>query len=73
MKITAKFFNSLLRLRPVRWQRVLEDSRLMRSLFQKVILISFDGLSKEYCIGAYLLTKKVNLGGDLDGCLLRFI
>lgn len=52
-------FQSLLRVAPIRWQRVLEYSRLLRSLLNKVILIATDGLTKELCIGAYLFARTV--------------
>lgn len=32
------------------WQKVLEDSRLIRSLLNKVILIATDGLTKEWSL-----------------------
>lgn len=41
------------------WQRVLEDSRVMRSYPNKVILIATDGLTKKLCIAAYLFAKQV--------------
>jgi len=52
-------FPSLLKVAPLRWQRVLSDSRVMRGLLNKVILIIHDGLTKEMCIGAYLFTQEV--------------
>ena len=52
-------FPSSLRIVTVRWQRVLEDSRVLRSFLSKVILILTDGLNKEMCIAAYLFAKQV--------------
>lgn len=50
-------FNTLIKVSPIRWQRVLEDFRVMRSLLNKVILLTADGLTKELCIGAYLFAR----------------
>lgn len=41
----------------VRWQKVLEDFRLLVGLLTKVQLVIFDGLTKERCIA--LLAKEV--------------
>lgn len=59
--MTQQLFNALIKLSPLRWQRVLEDSRIMRSYLNKVLLVITDGLTKELCIGAYLgkLSKSV--------------
>lgn len=62
-------FSALIKISPIRWQRVLEDSRLMRSLLNKVILIATDGLTKELCIGAYLFTRTVMRLGRKSGWL----
>lgn len=49
----------------------MEDSRVMRSLFHfhKVILIISDGLTKEFCIAAYLFSKEVIRLGQKSGWL----
>jgi len=52
-------FDKLLRISPIQWQRILEDSRLLRGYLNKVILLATDGLTKEMCIGAYLFSKQV--------------
>jgi len=44
-----------------RWQRIWEDSRLMRSFLNKVLLLTLDGLTKESCIAAYLRCAWVGL------------
>ena len=60
-------FKVLLRIARIRWQRVLEDSRLLRSLLNKVILVVTDGLTKELCIGAYLFARAVLKMGRKSG------
>lgn len=52
-------FQSLLKLSPIQWQRVLEDSRVMRGYLEKVILLATDGWNKEMCIAAYLFARQV--------------
>lgn len=55
-----KQFDRLLKLSVIRWQRILEDSQIKRSILNKVLLIVFDGLTKESCIAAYLFSKQVH-------------
>jgi len=38
---------------------ILEESSTLRSIFNKVILIVADGLTKELCISAYLVAKRI--------------
>src|SRR5436190_7007650 len=52
-------FDIVLRLKPLRWQRILEDSRGLTGLLQKVQLILFDGFTKEYSIATYLFVRRV--------------
>jgi len=52
-------FDRCLRLSGVQWQRVLEDSRIMVSILNKMLLIVLDGYTKETCIAAYLFSKQV--------------
>lgn len=52
-------FDLCVRLRVIRWQRVLEDSRIMRSILFKIILLIQDGATKELAIAAYLFSKRV--------------
>jgi hypothetical protein len=54
-----RFFPSLMKVLPLRWQRVFEDSRVMRSLLNKVNLIAADGLTKELGIASFLFAKRV--------------
>lgn len=56
----VKLFDKLLKLSVIRWQRLLEEPRVMRSYLNKVLLIIQDGLTKETCIGAYLFSKEVH-------------
>lgn len=65
----SSVFPSSLRIVTVRWQRVLEDSRVLRSFLSKVILILTDGLNKEMCIAAYLFAKQVIYLGRKSGYL----
>lgn len=44
---------------PIRWQRVLENSQVMRSIVHKMLLTISDKLSKESCIATYLFSKEV--------------
>lgn len=52
-------FNKCYTLSSIRWQRVLEDSRIMISILQKILLMIQDKLNKETCIATYLFTKNV--------------
>lgn len=52
-------FDKLLTLTPIRWQRVLEDSRVMVTILKKMVLLTLDGYTKEVCIAGYLFCKKV--------------
>lgn len=62
-------FPALQRTAIVQWQRVLEDSRLLRSYLNKVCLVATDGLTKELCIGAYLFARAVIRIGQKEGWL----
>ena len=53
------FFNLCVNLRPIRWQRIGEDSRVLKSLLFKVTLLIQDGVTKEHCIAIHLFTKQV--------------
>lgn len=57
--VVGPLFNKLVSVSRVRWQRVLEDSRIMRSYLQKVNLIIFDDLTKERSIAMYLFSLAV--------------
>ena len=50
-------FRKLLTLRPVHWHQLLEQLGTLQGYFVKVILLVTDGLTKEDCIGAYLLAR----------------
>lgn len=65
----AMLHQSLLKVRPISWQKVLEDLRLLIGLFNKVKLIITDGLTKEFCIGSYLFAKQVAYLGRKSGWL----
>lgn len=66
-------FDSLLKIGYIKWQRVLEDPRIMRSILQKVLLVILDKLRKEHCISVYLFCKQVRRlvqkSGMLATCL----
>jgi len=53
-------FDSCSRILPIKWQRVLEHSRIMRSLLTKVLLMVQDKLSKETCIALHLYCREVS-------------
>lgn len=57
MKITTLF--RALKSPKIRWQRVLEDSRVFRSVCNRLILGLSDKLTKEKCIGTYLFGVSV--------------
>lgn len=46
-------YRSLLRVSPIRWQRIWEDSRFLVGFLKKVLLIATDGLTKETCLAVY--------------------
>lgn len=48
-----------MKLKSICWQRVFEDSRIIKSLLNKVILVIADGYTKELCISAHLFTLQV--------------
>lgn len=50
---------ALYRVRPLSWQRILEDSRLLMGLLLKIPLIVSDGLTKEVCLGLHYFAKQV--------------
>lgn len=43
-------FEKCLHISGLQWQRILEDSRIMRSILNKMLLMVLDGLTKETCI-----------------------
>lgn len=43
----------------IRWQSILENSKILMGLFTKSQLVIFDGFTKERCIAAYLFAKQV--------------
>lgn len=57
--IDGSLFERLISISRVRWQRVLEDSRIMRSYLSKINLIIFDDLTKERSIAMYLFSVNV--------------
>lgn len=59
MDFLGTLFDKLLSLKTIKWHRVLESSALLVFLFNKVLLVIADGLTKENCIGAYLVAKQV--------------
>lgn len=65
----SSVFPSSIRIVTVRWQRLLEDSRVLRVFLSKVILILTDGLNKEMRIAAYLFAKLVIYFGRKSGYL----
>lgn len=64
-----KLFDSLLRISLIRWQKVLEDFRLARSLLRRVTLLVLDGLTKEACISIHLFLVQVYRLGRRSGWL----
>lgn len=66
-------YNVLLKIAPVKWQRVVEDPWMIKGILQKVLLIITDGLTKELCIGAHLFTKQVIRLGRKDGYIVLCI
>lgn len=52
MVTTSHLLSSLLELKKVSWWKILEDLRIIRSIFNKICLIMFDGLTKEMCIAS---------------------
>ncbi|GKV51974.1 hypothetical protein SLEP1_g58585 [Rubroshorea leprosula] len=65
----ALLFDSLIRVNPVRWQRVVEDPRMIRFYLKKVCLIIADGLTKGMCIAIYLFARSVVRMGKRSGWL----
>ena len=59
MNPTRYPFDKLLSLRPIRWHKILENLALLVSIYKKILLVVADGLTKELCIGAYLVAKQV--------------
>lgn len=59
MNTTQALYSSLLLVKPLVWQSVLERTRVMVGLFQKVQLIILDGLTKEMSIASYLVAKQI--------------
>lgn len=59
MNPTRYPFDKLLSLRPIRWHKIFENLALLVSIYKKIILVVADGLTKELCIGAYLVAKQV--------------
>ena len=73
MKMNASLFSDLLFcLSPLGWQRVLERSKIMRGILNRVILIILDGLTREHCIAAYLFTKGVMRIGKKSGSFWHY-
>lgn len=60
---------SLMKVKSICWQRVFEDSRIIKSLLNKVILVIADGYTKELCIAAHLFTLQVVALGRKSGFL----
>lgn len=60
---------ALYRVRPLSWQRILEDSRLLMGLLLKIPLIVSDGLTKEVCLGLHYFAKQVVRLGRKSGWL----
>ena len=56
---TMKLFDIMLRMSPVKWQKVLEDFRLIKYILKRVTLLVSDGLTKEKCIAVHLFAKQV--------------
>lgn len=59
MTISAQQFSSLIRICPLPWQKVLEDFRVLKGIFCKVLLIAQDGFTKEGCIASHLMAKQI--------------
>lgn len=57
--VMRTLFDKLLTLTSIRWQRVLEDFRVMVTILKKMVLLTLDGYTKEVCIAGYLFCKKV--------------
>lgn len=60
---------SLLRVRPLSWQRILEDSQLLKGFLNKIPLVVSDGLTKDVCLGLHYLAKQVIRMGRKSGWL----
>lgn len=56
---SAFLYDKCFHIAPIRWQRVLENSQVMRSILHKKLLMVSDKLSKESCITTYLFSKEV--------------
>lgn len=54
-----KLFDTMLRISPVKWQEVLENFRLMKSICKRMTLLVMDGLTRETCISIHLFAKQV--------------
>lgn len=59
MDFHRALFDKLITLKAVKWHRILENYALVVSLFNRVLLVIADRLTKETCVGAYLLAKRV--------------
>ena len=62
MKIHSSryLFDKLLSLKTIKWHKILENLGLLVSIYKKrILIIAADGLTKELCIGAYLVAKQV--------------
>lgn len=57
--IMTRLFDVVLRLKPLQWQKILEDLRSIKGILSKVQLILFDGYTKEYCIATHLFARRV--------------
>ena len=55
----TRLFDVVLRLKPLQWQKILEDLRSIKGILSKVQLILFDGYTKEYCIATHLFARRV--------------
>lgn len=64
-----RLFPSLIRITSLRWQRVLEDTQIMKGYFQKVSFMISSGLTKEMCIAAYLVSRELYRLGKKSGWL----
>lgn len=57
--LSSFLFYKCFHVAPIKWQRVLENSQVMRSILHKMLLMVSDKLSKESCIATYLFSKEV--------------
>lgn len=67
--MTGKFLYSLIKVRRLPWQRILEGSRMLIGFLSKIPLIILDGLTKEMSIASYLIGKRIIKLGRKSGWL----